>query len=172
MACNYCNDAGCCTSDVNGEYCKKKHPNAVECPTAYPCDKVNNNIINRTILEEKEEEEKVQETNGFFVEYIYLIYTGYGVGGLIIFGISVYCCWSCYYEDVVKDFINEKLCCGMLEYFECVYECCSMIDDAIEKVDKEEELEMRERNIEEREKRIKMNIVERQEETYKRRVVL
>ncbi len=37
MPCQYCNDAGCCTSDIAGTYCKRKHPDAHDCPGPRRC---------------------------------------------------------------------------------------------------------------------------------------
>ena len=86
MPCQYCNDVGCCTSDPTGSYCKNKHPNATDCPTAKRCKKQVTSTVNdksKTPIVEPPTKTKAGETNTCFLEFNKVIgnFHGHGTTG-------------------------------------------------------------------------------------------
>ena len=126
--CEYCDNMNCCTSDKNGTYCIKKNPNAKKCIDIENCQ-LENDSIN--------------------IKKVYLYYTGGGIVGLFLMCCVVYCFWNIHYKDEVFDYINDNCCCGMLEYFLCVFEICSCVKETIE-INKENSEEKNEKEIEEK----------------------
>ena len=91
---------------------------------------------------------------------MYLYYTSGGIVGLCVMICLVYCFWNTYYKDKLFDYINENLCCGMLEYYLCIFEICSCVKDNVDMINDSKD----EDNDEEEEKdnvRIEMKIKEK-----------
>ena len=108
--CNYCDNKGCCTSDVNGSICKNENPDAIQCEKPYPCDESENNDRGGAILG----------------------YSIVGVIGFLCFVFLLYFFCNDYLKDKIQSYIDEKCCCGLCEYIMCINDCICFFKDAVE----------------------------------------
>ena len=108
--CNYCDNKGCCTSDVNGSICKNENPDAIQCEKPYPCDESGNNDREAAILS----------------------YSIVGVIGFLCFVFLLYFFCNDYLKDKIQSYIEEKCCCGLCEYIMCINEWICFFKDAVE----------------------------------------